>query len=102
MEDSSTGVNMGQSMAIARYFSKKYGMYDSVSLVDFAISEQMIEQGSDFHAVLSHAHYSKEEGGRTAAMDKIFAIDGIIPTTLAKCEGWSYLSEVVFHGIALS
>lgn len=86
LEDSSTGVKLGQSMAIARYFAQKYNMYADVSMADFAASEQMIEQAADVHTILAKAHYTKEEGGRTAAMDSIFAEDGTIPKLLTQCE----------------
>jgi glutathione S-transferase len=76
-------VAMGQSAGILRYLARLFKLYDGCSMKDFAMSEQLIEQSSDFHNVLSRAHYAPD---RTKAMDDLFKDGGGLQRHLSALE----------------
>lgn len=65
---------MGQSLAIARYISRA-GKLQGDTDREFAMSEQLIQEGEDLYMALAKAHYSPD---RTAAMDTLFGT-GLAP-----------------------
>eukprot|EP00941_MAST-03F_sp_MAST-3F-sp1_P001976 g1976.t1 len=81
---SHNGMSMGQSAAIIRYLARIFKLYDGVSDADYAMSEQMIEESTDFHNLLGKAHYAPN---RTAAMDAVFAAGGTVERHLKALEG---------------
>ena len=76
-------VTIGQSGAILRYLVKKFGICADITLPDYAVSEQLIDQAADIHSLLTKAHYSPD---RTAAMDAVFADGSGLHKVLAAFE----------------
>ncbi len=63
------GVEVSQSMAIARVFARKANLQGD-SDADFAVSEMLLEEFSDIFNMMSKANYVEP---RKEAMDKAFA-----------------------------
>ncbi len=61
------GLKVNQSMAIARYLSRKYGLQGDND-ADFAISEQLIEESSDIFTAVAKAHYSPDKAAAYATL----------------------------------
>jgi hypothetical protein len=59
--DGSTKI--GESMAIVRYFARKFGCYNGKSDADFGASEQMIQWSDAMHDTLSTAQYAPNRTG---------------------------------------
>merc|ERR1711934_332259 len=59
---------MGQSLAIARFLARK-GQIQGSTDVEFAMSEQLIQEADDLIGLLGKAHFG---GNRTEAMDQLF------------------------------
>ena len=78
--DKDTNVKMGESMAIIRYLSKKFGE-DPADLVDYALYQQSIDWVGGVHNTLSGANYAPD---KAAAFKALF--EGKIPKSLAGLE----------------
>ena len=74
--DKDTNVKMGESMAIIRYLSKKFGE-DPADLVDYALYQQSIDWVGGVHNTLSGANYAPD---KAAAFKALF--EGKFPSPL--------------------
>jgi len=63
------GFKMGQSLAIIRFLARKGGLQGSNDH-EFAMSEQLIQEGEDIYGLLAKAQYAPN---RTEAMDAVFS-----------------------------
>eukprot|EP00276_Gloeochaete_wittrockiana_P010385 CAMPEP_0184652400 /NCGR_PEP_ID=MMETSP0308-20130426/10088_1 /TAXON_ID=38269 /ORGANISM="Gloeochaete witrockiana, Strain SAG 46.84" /LENGTH=199 /DNA_ID=CAMNT_0027087243 /DNA_START=56 /DNA_END=655 /DNA_ORIENTATION=+ len=84
------GLKINQSMAIARYLSRKYGLQGD-SDADFAISEQLIEETVDIFTAVAKANYSPE---KAAAYTAVFETDvpkhfGFLEALLPSASGFA-------------
>lgn len=69
------GLNIGQSGAIMRYFSRKGGL-DGASDAEYALGEMLMCEAEDVWGQLTKALYEKTDGSNAPAYDKLFAADG--------------------------
>lgn len=91
VEDS--GVAIGQSVAIVNYLARKFGLDKDLSLADYGISQELIQQSADIHDFLGKAKYS---GKGKEGMDAVFAEGGIASKTFAAFE--PHVSSSGFFG----
>ena len=80
LDDEETGVKIGESMAIIRYLSKKFGD-DPSDLATYALYQQCIDWVGGTHNALSGANYSKN---KTEAFKILF--EKKMPKSLAGLE----------------
>jgi len=82
LKDAENDVEIGESMGILRYLSKRFGT-DPVNPADYALMQQAISWVGGTHELLSGAHYSAD---RTASMNALLADDGKLDKSLRALE----------------